>query len=71
MGLEVVLESDLVLDQGLEPGWEFDQELAQGFDQDMELDRCQVSPGPLGHDQAPLLRSHQVSGCTVSDALLK
>lgn len=64
-GLESVQESDLVL--GQEPGWEFDQELAQEFDQDMEVGRCQVTRDSLGRDQVPALHhSHQVSGCTVS-----
>lgn len=79
--LEFVLESDPVLGQGrgLEPGWEFDQEslqvpgqeLALEFDQDMELGRCWEGQGSLGHDQVSTLhRSHQVSGCTVSDTPL-
>ena len=68
--LEFGLESDPVLGQG--PGWEFDQESLQVFDRDMDLGRCLVCRGPLGHDQvSELRRSHQVSGSTVSGTLLK
>lgn len=82
--LEMALVFDLVfglefeLVPGLEPEWEFDQEslqipdqeLAQEFDQDMELGRCLVGQGPLEYDQVWALRqSHQV-GSTVSGTLL-
>lgn len=75
--LEIGLESVQGLDQGpgLGSGWESDRGsrgLAQEFDLDMELGKCQVCQGLLGHDQVQTLhRSRQVSGCTVSGTPLK
>lgn len=68
LGQGPVLEPDQVLGRGpdLERGREFDQELCQElpqeFDQEMELGRCQVGQGSLGH---------QGSGYKVSCSLLK
>lgn len=64
--------SDLVLGLELDPGWEFDQEWLQGFEQETGQGKFQVFRGPLGYGQVSGLHQfHLEAGCTVSGTPLK